>query len=367
MLTNDGLKNAELGLDFESAWFRYDGHTAPLLRSFLKPLTIDGISRRIDKVYDGLALDFKPDFLYSSPDAASSNRLHSTTDANASGKGPDVGSYTSSFATTFWSDQQGYLIKNPLVNQNATAAIGARPIIVQASSDTKLFDDTVDSAARPSVSPVRNGLNLGLANGDVLNAVQSFDSKDVGDRTLIVSALEIKNGAGKSVESNYQVTRTDASGKIAGRTPEPGPVPTPDPNPGPTPKPDPNPDPTPKPGPKPEPFPNPVPQPGPAVDPKPPADHSGGNGQGGSGGDPGTQQPGINPADAGDGWSGGGISPPAGSAGDQQRTATISAFLGAHDEDELMKRRSRNERLKNDVSLSIRNGGIYVPGENFSR
>lgn len=58
----------------------------------------------------------------------------------------------------------------------------------------------------------------------------------------------------------------------------------------------------------------------------------------------------------------GGLVPPAGSAADQQRNATFVAFLGAQDEDESMKKKLRN-KLKNDFSLSIRDGGIRIPGE----
>lgn len=151
-LINDELRVSSLALDFDSVWVRYDGYTVPLLRSFLKPLTIDGISRNIQKVYDGSAFDLQPEFLYSDPDAALSGHINSGSGVVIDSPNPDVGSYTSTFATRFWSDQQGYLIEKPLANQTTTGTISARPIIVEASPDTKFFDGSVESSLLPGVS-----------------------------------------------------------------------------------------------------------------------------------------------------------------------------------------------------------------------
>jgi filamentous hemagglutinin family protein len=343
MLTNEGLRNANLGLDFDSIWFRYDGYTAPLLRSFLKPLTISGISRQIDKVYDGLAFDFQPGFVYSSPEAALSAHLNSSGDATVGKQGQDVGAYTSRSATTFWSDQQGYLIQQPVVEQSATVAISARPITVQAYADTKLFDNSADSSVSPGVSPSKSQSNLGLANGDTLNANQAFDSSQAGDRTLAISSLEIKNSAGKDVTSNYQVISRDASGTIVAVKPDP--------------KPEPNPNP------KPNPNPNPNPNPGPGANPAP--DQSHGSGQGGTSGPSGIPVPGKTPGAAAGGSRDGTKDSPTGTAGEQQRRATLFAYLGTQDEDEMMKKSLRNKKLKNDFTFSIRNGGMHVPGEVF--
>jgi hypothetical protein len=113
-LTNETLKTAALAFDFNNIWFRYDGYTAPLLRSFLKPLTISGVSRQIDKVYDGRAYAYQENFLYSSPEAASFAHLNSRSGATSGSQGEDVGTYTSGSATTFWSDQQGRLPFKPV-------------------------------------------------------------------------------------------------------------------------------------------------------------------------------------------------------------------------------------------------------------
>lgn len=353
MLTNEGLRNSILGLDFDGAWFRYDGYTAPLLRSFMKPLTVSGISRQIDKIYDGLAFDFQPGFYYSSTEAALSDRLNSSHGAVIDGQLADVGNYKSSATTVFWSDQQGYLISNPVIRQDTTVAISARPITVQASSDTKVFDNSDTSSAMPRVSNNNSKLNLGLANGDALNASQSFDTKEAGDRTLTVSFLEIKDSAGKNVTSNYLVSRADAIGKIFAPKPDPKPDPIPDPGTGH--------EPDAKPEPKPDYIPYPTPDPGTNL----PGDQSGGNGQGGISDPSSNPSSGKNPGDAAGGSTSGSTSLPADSVGEQQRHAARFAYFSFQDEEEAKKKRLRDEKLKNDVSLSIRNGGIHVPGEIF--
>ena len=335
MLTNDSLRTADLGLNFDTVWFRYDGYTAPLLRSFLKPLEVSRISREIDKVYDGVAFDYQSGLLYSNPDAALSRHLNSSSVANVGDQGQDVGTYTSRTATTFWSDQQGYLIKTPVIKQSTTVAISARPITVEANADTKSFDSSDSSSVVPGVCDIKNELNLGLANGNTLDASQLFDSTGVGDRTLTIASFAIKDSAGKDVTSNYQVSKKNANGKIVTVKPDPTPDPNPNPNPGP------------KPNPNPEPNPNPNPGPNPAPGTNPPTDGSGNGGQGGTG------VPG--------GSTGGKTPSPSDSAGGQPGLAPLFAYIATQDEDELMKKSMRNRNIRNDATLSIRDGGIQLP------
>ena len=224
-LTSETLKTAPLDLDFKTAWFRYDGRTAPLLRSFLKPLAITAISRQIDKVYNGEDFDYQLNLLYSNPDAALSSHLSSTGITGLHARRPNAGIYGNESSVEFWSDQQGYLIEKPLVSGKTVVTIAPRPITIQANSDTKTYDYSSTSSVQPGVSAVSGDSNMGLANGDVLTATQSFDASEIGDRTLKVSMLEIKNNAGRVVTSNYQVTKVDASGHIKSVKPDPYPNP----------------------------------------------------------------------------------------------------------------------------------------------
>ena len=357
-LSNETLKTAPLNLDFNTTWFRYDGRTAPLLTSFLKPLTISGISRQIDKVYSGEGYDEQMNFVYSNPDAALSSHLNFIGNSALYLRRPNVGTYTNDSSAEFWSDQQGYLIENPIVSAKTVVTIRPRSITIQANSDTKTFDYSSTSSVTPGVSAVQGDSNMGLANGDVLTATQSFDASDVGDRTLKVSMLEIKNYAGRVMTSNYQISKVDASGRIDTVKPDPGPIP----------------------------------DGGPGTVPVPPKGNPGedGGGGAGTGGSPNNPGPGTSPGgsagggNSGDGSTGGaggkggndgsggnggtganGSGSPSSGVDQAQRFAGVVAFLNIPEDDEEMKKRLGKTKLKNDYTFSIRNGGIRIPGEIF--
>ncbi len=374
MLTTEGLRNAYLALDYDATWFRYNGRTAPLLRSFLKPLTINGISREIDKVYDGLAFEFVPGFFYSIPDATASAHLNWSNGTVSGEKSPDVGTYLNGSTTAFWSDQRGYLINNPVIQQDAKVTIHARPVVVQANPDTRFFDQWNTSTALPGISGTQGKFNLGLANGDVLHASQSFDSNEAGERTLTISSLEIVNSTGKNVTSNYQVSKVDAKGKIVMPTSGPGDNLNPGPNPGPGPNPDPgsNPDTDPKSNPDTPPITGPLPAPAPDSNPgtgtKPPDGQSGGNGGKPGSGPFGAPRPpaASGPGNTNGGETGGNLSLTGDSPAEQQRIAALFAHQSNRDEDEELKKRAKAKRLKNETSVFIQDGGIHIPGEIIS-
>ena len=362
-LSNETLKTAPLNLDFNATWFRYDGRTAPLLRSFLKPLAISAISRQIDKVYDGEDFDYQLNLVYSNPDAALSSHLRSTGIDGMHGRQPNVGAYTNDSTAEFWSDQQGYLIEYPFVSGKTVVTISPRPITVQAYSDTKTFDYSAASSVLPGLAPVQGENNMGLANGDLLSATQSFDSNEAGPRTLEVSLLEIKNSAGRVVSSNYQIRKVDAVGRIDRVKPDP----------------------------------DPIPDGGPGI--FPPTDKPGENGGGGAGGSPNNPGPGTGPGGSADGGNSGngstgasgdsngssggtggnsgtgssggtggsgGSGLPSNGADAAQRHANLVAFLNTSADDEEIKKRLGKMKLKNDYTFSIRNGGIRIPSEIFT-
>jgi uncharacterized repeat protein (TIGR02543 family) len=79
-----------------------------------------------------------------------------------------------------------------------------RPISVTASSDTKFYDGTAISNAIPSLAPGS------LANGDVANFTQSFDSRNAGPRVLTPSGVVNDGNGGK----NYSYTFNTTGGTI---------------------------------------------------------------------------------------------------------------------------------------------------------
>ena len=81
-------------------------------------------------------------------------------------------------------------------------------------SDTKLFDNTASSTGVPQVS----GL---VASDSITSLSQSFDSSDVGARTLNVNAYVLNDG---NNGNNYEVTLVAASGAINSPGPDLGTV-----------------------------------------------------------------------------------------------------------------------------------------------
>jgi hypothetical protein len=110
------MLSADMKLDSEKIWKRYDGYTLPLLRSFLKPLVITAMSQNVVKEYDGQNSVMAPALLYSVPDAANSAQLkidefkttHPESFANQ-------GTHTYRYSQQFWSGQQGYDLLNSSV------------------------------------------------------------------------------------------------------------------------------------------------------------------------------------------------------------------------------------------------------------
>ena len=104
--SNAGWSIADTG-GSSAVWRIYDGYTAPLLRSFLTPLTIT--SDAITKTYNGHIVHALSNPTYSVPNATSSGNLFNIN--NPYGSATHVGTYT---ATGLYSNQQGYDIS--LVN-----------------------------------------------------------------------------------------------------------------------------------------------------------------------------------------------------------------------------------------------------------
>jgi filamentous hemagglutinin family protein len=96
---------------------------------------------------------------------------------------------------------------NYTVNGSAAGAVGTidrAPLTLSAVSDSKTYDGGVLSGGAPTYS--------GLLEGDnISNLVQSFDSRNAGSRTLLVTGYSIADG---NSGGNYAVTTTTASGTI---------------------------------------------------------------------------------------------------------------------------------------------------------
>lgn len=122
--------NVNLGWDFAGTWTMYDGHTLPLLTSFLTPLTISAVIAPT-KTYDGSASSGAATYSMSVDPA----HLQGSLDVSSASK--NVGTYTVTPAGV-WSDQQGYLI----TFASAQTTITPAQITAAASGGTQVYDGT---------------------------------------------------------------------------------------------------------------------------------------------------------------------------------------------------------------------------------
>ena len=361
-LSASALKNAKLNLDFDETWTRYDGYTFPLLKSFLKPLEILSVDTDVTKVYDGVAFNLQPKLLYSNKSAASAENLYSTSDANINGL-INVGEVSHKNQKKFWSNQQGYYLENPVIDQQVSMKVYARPLLVEAVPDTKQFDESVTSSPAPQISKMYDNRNMGLAEGDVMTAQQIFDSNALGNRTLQVVNVQIKNAEGKNVTENYQIVKLNSSGSIWGKPPttDPQDVPSNPPN-----------------------NPNPTSPTTPQVDPGSPNGNTSLPVPGDSGGSPGglISNGGSNEGNVNNGLGGNNAHSgnnnntvnadnqgnsdrlPSGSRQVNSDRKSENFFVWANvDKDEEYRTRIKTRKIKNTVSLSLENEGMNLPSE----
>ncbi|TBW08319.1 filamentous hemagglutinin N-terminal domain-containing protein [Azotobacter chroococcum subsp. isscasi] len=188
-----------------AVWRIYEGHTTPLLRAFMTPLTIT--SDNVTITYDGTVWEggssyttgsITPNFWHRSP-RVNHSLIYGTI--NTSQPARNAGSYA--IDGGLYSSQLGYDISY----DPGTLTIEKALLILSASSDSKIYDGTTTSSGMVGVS--------GLATGDTLTATQEYDSAEVGERTLLVNEAAIEDGNGGN---NYEVIRQSASGLILAAT-----------------------------------------------------------------------------------------------------------------------------------------------------
>jgi len=189
------------GFDLNQAWRQYEGHTAPLLKSFLAPLTVT--ADNVAKVYDGQAWTgalVNP--RYSDPLAASSSHLFGTSQPY--GQARNAGSYTPGL----WSDQQGYDIGyvGGLLN------IARAPLTVTTGPVDKVYDGTLAAAGSPTIAA---GV---LYNGDTMSGgAFAFVDKNAGTgKTVTVSGVSVNDG---NAGANYDLVFQNNTNSVIRKAP----------------------------------------------------------------------------------------------------------------------------------------------------
>lgn len=192
-LTSSQMKNlasfANWGSDIDaqagtgSIWRIYEGHSTPLLRSFLQALTISINNPTASKTYDGTTSTLSYNL---------SNALADTSKIIDTFVARNVGSYA--FGGSLYSTQDGYDIQ--IVN-DGSLTINKRLLTISATAASKEYDGRLSSGDKPDVR--------GRMRGDSIAGLsQSYTDKNAGTgKTINVDAgFIIRDGNGGN---NYDV------------------------------------------------------------------------------------------------------------------------------------------------------------------
>jgi len=195
LTTNQMMQSANFtGFDFTNTWRIYEGHTTPLLKVFLKPLTITADD--VTKVYDGTSVGLT-NVAYSDPAAAGSSNLFGIATPYGSVVKNNVGVYS----PDIWSNQQGYDITiGTQAGTYGTLTVTPRPVTVSSIADVNtpygtaaatgavnltnvIANDTVYSTADID-NPVYNPGSNSLKANSYTQTASTLNGVDAGNYTL---------------------------------------------------------------------------------------------------------------------------------------------------------------------------------------
>ena len=188
-----------------SIWRIYEGDTAPLLRSFLRPLTIK--INDDSKVYDGVAYSGASPLNFDALDWFQKG-LRGTSTAGGTAQGAEnVGQY--GIGLKAYSEQDVYDFTTQSMHagydvsvQEGTLTINKAPLLIQANAASKAYDGKAGSSVKPSVT--------GLMQGDrITGLVQQYSDPAVGeDKRLSIRAGYVIHDANNG--ANYSVQEQDS-------------------------------------------------------------------------------------------------------------------------------------------------------------
>lgn len=160
-----------------TVWRIYQGQTSPLLRSFLKPLSVEIHNTSSSKTYDGMTIS---GVNYTVSDAqADLSKVNSNFAARNAG--------TYSYAEGLSSGQTGYDL---IVANDATLTINKKTLTITAEAASKVYDGKLTSTGKPVVT--------GRVRGDsIVGLTQSYADKNAG--------------TGKTINVNHGYTIRDGN------------------------------------------------------------------------------------------------------------------------------------------------------------
>jgi hypothetical protein len=182
-----------------AVWRIYEGQSGPLLRTFLKPLTIS--TNNVSKTYDGTnytggTLDYAVHGSYDS-----SKLLGTATLAGSALNARNAGTYNLDIGGLY-SGQDGY----DLVVDTGTLTINKRLLTLTATDASKEYDGKLTSADKPLIS--------GRQRGDsIVGLTQSYLDKNAGTgKTINVNAgYTIRDG---NNGNNYDVVIVNSTAGV---------------------------------------------------------------------------------------------------------------------------------------------------------
>ncbi|MDC8756174.1 YDG domain-containing protein [Janthinobacterium fluminis] len=189
-----------------SVWALYDGHSYPLLRAFMTPLTVT--ANNASKTYDGAAYSGGNGVRYSR--VTDGNLLGAATYGGSSQGAVNAGTYAITPGGFYSTGQHGYLI----AYENGTLTVDPAALTVLNVTGTVVANKVYDGTTAAALSM---GVLQGVLGGDVglVSLIESgfFASKNVGNN-IAVTATDTLSGA---AAGNY--TLVQPTGLTANITP----------------------------------------------------------------------------------------------------------------------------------------------------
>jgi filamentous hemagglutinin family protein len=179
-----------VGWNFNTTWIGYDGHTNPLLRTFMTGLTVT--LGDATKTYDGLAYSGGNGVNYSS--TPNGSLLGSLSFGGTSQGATNAGTYAIA-GSDLYSNQQGYIIDYV----NGTLTVERAILTASVLAPDKVYDgNTTASATLTAITGLIGSETVGAS------AAASFNSKDVADANLVtVDSVTLADGTNGGLASNY--------------------------------------------------------------------------------------------------------------------------------------------------------------------
>ncbi|XOB62033.1 YDG domain-containing protein [Campylobacterota bacterium DY0563] len=185
------------GFDFTNDWIIYEGHTRPLLRTFMTELTVK--ANDATRTYDGTTYNGSEGVTYSIP-TYDSSLVNGTLNYTSSGDLKNAGTATIGI-DGLYSSQQGYIISY----DTGTLTTNKKELLANFSVKDKVYDGTTSANAS-----LDGGLS-GLVSGDNVSLdsfLASFNDKNVGDNKPISISNISLSGSGSS---NYTIASSNSS------------------------------------------------------------------------------------------------------------------------------------------------------------